>query len=212
MKTLTAAAAASLALLASPGITHADPRTDVLKGTTEGITIFGQKKSPEPAAPATAPASSPAATPSAATKAASAPIATPVRRAAGSTPQWGDPAPGQAAAAVGNTAAVPSAPATATAKAPPPAPSATSTNADPRIAVLKGTSEGITIFGSKKNASPGAANAAEPAASSASLLESVRSMLKLDPPSGQSLPQVKNQAGSEGTGIPVPTGAVPGGK
>ncbi len=211
MNHLTSCLAAA-SLMAALAAAHADPRTDVIKGKTEGITIFGTKPTnpsepPRPAAATPAPAASGAASSAAvgqSSRSTPESIATPRPRTDG-TPQWGDPPAGQARArpVAGEE--------TAAATATPPQTISPGAPGDPRLAVIRGTTDGITIIGTKKDGS-GGAKGPEAAASGASLFDRLRGMLRLDPPSGQSLPEVKSQAGSESTGIALPTAAKPGGK
>jgi len=119
---------------------------------------------------------------------------------------------------------------------------------NPKMDVIKGTSEGIVLIGPKRNApapatpaaatstTTGTSSAAAPAsgvvgwgapragatttaattaapATGEPLLDRLRGSLNLfAPATGQTMSSVKKQAGSDSVGIPLPTGATPGGK
>jgi hypothetical protein len=221
-KSLAACVAGALPLLTSSTAALADPRMDVIKGTVEGITLIGPKRGAPEAKNATAPAPAASAA-SAAARAASANTPTPVApmavgasapvERAGGPSQWGD-APAGKPPGAGQVAPVQRATAVAPAEVPPtPAPLTPKSATNPKMSVIKGTAEGIVLIGPKPGtAAAAAAKNADPAASSASLAQRLSDAIKLEPPTGKTISDVKRQVGTDAVGIPLPTGTKPNGK
>ncbi len=103
---------------------------------------------------------------------------------------------------------------------------ATGAAADPRMALIKGTTEGILLLGPRPAPAPPApapaasggasasATAKAPAAagSSPSLAERLSKISRFgDPATGASISEVKGRVGSDSVGIPLPT-STPGSK